>query len=135
MKKLFLTSALLLAFTTTAFAQNGSKGEGPRPKPSTEQMMKPFEELNLSTAQKRKLQNLFKEREAQFEKNRPTKLASNNHSKNEERPYRAQMKNKMDKERTDFDKKIQKILTKDQFAKFKEKQPQKMGMKDRKRTS
>ncbi len=132
MKKLFLTSALFLAFTTSAFAQQNVKGDGPRPKPTTEQMMKPFEQLNLSTSQKRKLQKLFKEREANFEKNRPPRPAQKDFAKDEKRPQRPPVDGKRDQERLKFDQKIQKILTKDQFEKFKQQQPHKMGMKDRK---
>ena len=128
MKKLVLTAAVFFAFTTATFAQQRNQ-DGPPKKPTTEQMMKRFDDLNLTSAQKRKLETLFQERQAKFEKNKPEHFA-----KNGERPTRnsgeqKDFKAKMDKERSEFDKKIKKILTNDQYAKFKAQQPQRMGMK------
>ena len=128
MKKLVLTAALFFAFTTAAFAQQTRNHDGPPKKPTTEQMMKRFDDLNLTNAQKKKLKALFQEREAKFEKNRPAKMEGNRSDRYAKGSENAEMKARMDKERKEFDKKIQKILTKDQYNKFKAKQPERVGM-------
>ena len=92
-------------------------------------MMQRFDNLNLSSSQKRKLQALFNEREAKFEKNKPNSFAKNGERPTKNNANNSEFKAKMDKERAEFDKKIKKILTNDQYAKFKAQQPQRMGMK------
>ncbi|WP_297983960.1 hypothetical protein [uncultured Chryseobacterium sp.] len=123
-KKLFLTASLFLAMAVSA--QQTQQREQHRQKPTAEQQMKAFDELGVNAKQKAQLQQLFKEREAQMEKNRPqfsqngTKAPGGNFEKGGLRPeLTSSQKSKMDKDRAQFDAKLQKILTKDQYAKFK----------------
>lgn len=117
MKKLFLAAGLFLALTVNVNAQE--RRDDQRQRPTTEQQMKKFDGMNLSNSQKQKLQALYKERDAKFSKNRMAATKG--------KPD-ANQKAKMEKERNDFDKKIQKILTKEQYAKFKD-QHAKMGFR------
>jgi len=125
MKKLFLTAGLFLALAVSA--QQREQNNDRPPKMTTEQQMKRFDDLNLSSAQKRKLQALFKERDAKFEKDRPTFAHNTRGNKQEDHQFRSHGKNK-----NEFDKKIQNILSKEQYLKFKA-QHEKMGFKEGKR--
>jgi hypothetical protein len=107
MKKLLVVAGLFLALTINA----QERQDGGRQRPTTEQQMKEFDNYNLTPAQKQKIQALYKDREAKFAKNRPQ-------GEKGQRPDDSKMKAKFEKDRKDFDGKVQKILSKDQYAKY-----------------
>lgn len=140
-KKVFIAASLFVAFA--ASAQQTQQREH-REKPTVEQQMKEFDGLNLSKKQKTKLEKLLKERDAKMEKNHPG-FAKNENAKSGERPeppkdrnsdqngkrpeppkdgnfekggQNSEMRAKMDNDRKEFDTKVQKILTQDQFQKY-----------------
>ena len=140
-KKLFIAASLFVAFAVSA--QQTQQREH-REKPTVEQQMKEFDGLNLSKKQQSKLEKLLKDRDAKMEKNHQS-FAKNDKAKSGERPeppkdrkfdqngkrpqpqkdenfekggQNSEMRAKMDKERKEFDTKIQKILTEDQFQKY-----------------
>ncbi|MGC4128685.1 MAG: hypothetical protein QM564_03830 [Bergeyella sp.] len=142
MKKLFIAASLFLAFAVSA-----QETQERRQKPSVEQQMKEFENLNLSASQKEKLQALFKEREAKFEKNghqkhdgdkngerpqppkdgqKPQIDRENNNGERPQPPKDGQKPNGsksnggFEKDQKEFDSKIQAILTKKQYKKYQE---------------
>jgi len=106
MKKLLAVAGLFLALTI-----NAQERQDRAQRPITEQQMKEFDNYNLSPAQKQKIQALYKDREANFAKNAPQGGKG-------QRPNDAKMKAKSEKDRKDFDGRIQKILSKDQYVKF-----------------
>ena len=141
MKKLFIAASLFIAFAVSA--QQTQQREH-REKPSTEQQMKEFDGLNLSNKQKSKLEKLFKERDSKMQKNhqgmaknenfkegdRPEPPKDGNFSQNGERPQPPKngnfekggqndgMRAKMDNERKEFDAKVKKILSPDQYQQY-----------------
>ena len=119
MKKLVFTAALFFALTASA-QERKFDGDAPK-KPNAEMQMKRFDNLNLTSSQKRKIKALFKERDAQFEKN---KMA---HTQNER--FDGKRNPEMEKKRNEFDQKLQRILTREQYAKFKSGH-EKMGFKE-----
>jgi len=106
MKKLLAVAGLFLALTINA-QERQDRGQ----RPTTEQRMKEFDNYNLTPAQKQKIQALYKEREAKFAKNGPQGAKG-------QRQDDPKMKAKFEKDRKDFDGRIQKILSKDQYTKF-----------------
>lgn len=124
MKKLLVVAGLFLALTINA-QERQDRGQ----RPTTEQRMKEFDNYNLTPAQKQKIQALYKEREAKFADNGPK-------GEKGQRQDDSKMKAKFEKDRKDFDGRVQKILSKDQYAKFQanRKEHQKDGFrKDRQR--
>lgn len=131
MKKLVILSSLFLALTVSA-QQRTQSGDRPQ-KPTTEQQMKEFEDLNLTNKQKKKIKALLNEREANFEKNRPQQSSDkqlppppqNDDQKSGERGQGGQ-KGQQGGPRpggndSEFDAKLQKILTTQQYAQYKSK--------------
>ena len=111
MKKVFLAASLFVAFAVSA-QQIGERQQ--RQKPNAKEMVSKMDkELNLSNQQEKKLTALFQERDQKMEKNR-----GDFNGQNGERPEGKGFA-KNDKGRGDFDVKIQKILSKDQYTKFK----------------
>lgn len=111
MKKVFLAASLFVAFAVSA-QQIGERQQ--RQKPNAKEMVSKMDkELNLSNQQEKKLTALFQERDQKMEKNRGDFKGQNG-----ERPEGKGFA-KNDKGRGDFDVKIQKILSKDQYTKFK----------------
>lgn len=106
MKKLLVVAGLFLALTINA-QERQDRGQ----RPTAEQRMKEFDNYNLTPAQKQKIQALYKDREAKFAKNKPQ-------GEKGQRPHDSKMKANFEKDRKDFDGKVQKILSKDQYAKF-----------------
>lgn len=106
MKKLLVVAGLFLALTINA-QERQDRGQ----RPTAEQRMKAFDSYNLTPAQKQKIEELYKDREAKFANNRPQ-------GEKDKRPHDSKMKANFGKDRKDFDGKIQKILSKDQYAKF-----------------
>ncbi|WP_379967328.1 hypothetical protein [Epilithonimonas sp. UC225_85] len=106
MKKLLVVAGLFLALTINA-QERQDRGQ----RATAEQRMKEFDNYNLSPVQKQKIQALYKDREAKFAKNKPR-------GDKGQRPDDSKMKAKFEKDRKDFDLKIQKIMSKDQYAKF-----------------
>ena len=111
MKNVFLAASLFVAFAVSA-QQIGERQQ--RQKPNAKEMVSKMDkELNLSNQQEKKLTALFQERDKKIEKNR-----GDFNGQNGERPEGKGFA-KNDKGRVDFDVKIQKILSKDQYTKFK----------------
>ncbi len=127
MKKLLFAASLFL--TVAISAQETQERKRPE-RPTTEQQMKEFDDYNLNSDQKEKLQALYKEKDAKFEKNKPSGERPEP-PKDGQKPDDSKMKENFEKERKEFDGKIEKILTKEQFAKYqtKQKQHQKDGQK------
>ncbi len=111
MKKVFLAASLFVAFAVSA-QQIGERQQ--RQKPNAKEMVSKMDkELNLSNQQEKKLTALFQERDQKMEKNR-----GDFNGQNGERPQGKDF-SKNDKRGNKMDSKIQKILTKEQYAKFK----------------
>lgn len=111
MKKIFLAASLFVAFAVSA-QQNGERQQ--RQKPNAKEMVSKMDkELNLSSKQEKQLTALFQERDQKMVKNR-----GNFDGKKGERTQGKDFA-KNDKRGNEFDSKIQKILTKEQYAKFK----------------
>lgn len=127
MKKLLFTASL---FTVIAISAQETQERKRPERPTTEQQMKAFDDYNLSSAQKQKLQALYKERDAKFEKNKPSGERPQP-PKDGQKPDDSKMKAQFEKENKEFDGKIQKILTKEQYTKYQanQKQHQKDGPK------
>ena len=127
MKKLLFAASL---FTIIAIGAQETQGSKRPERPTTEQQMKAFDYYNLSSAQKQKLQALYKERDAKFEKNKPSGERPLP-PKDGQKPNDSKMKAQFEKENKEFDGKIQKILTKEQYKKYQanQKQHQKDGPK------
>lgn len=121
MKKLFLTASLFLSLT--AINAQESKPKNHPEKPSMEQQLKEFDDLNLNSSQKKQIKKLFKEREEQFKKDRPQKPPVENGGKQEFMHDKDNNRgnDKFEKERKEFNGRIQKILTPEQYNKFQEK--------------
>ncbi len=111
MKKVLLAASLFVAFAVSA-QQIGERQQ--RQKPNAKEMVSKMDkELNLSNQQEKKLTALFQERDQKMEKNR-----GDFNGQNGERPQGKDF-SKNDKRGNKMDSKIQKILTKEQYAKFK----------------
>ena len=111
MKKVFLAASLFIAFAVSA-QQIGERQQ--RQKPNAKEMVSKMDkELNLSNQQEKKLTALFQERDQKMEKNR-----GDCNGQNGERPQGKDF-SKNDKRGNEMDSKIQKILTKEQYAKLK----------------
>ena len=111
MKKIFLAASLFVAFAVSA-QQIGARQQ--RQKPNAKEMVSKMDkELNLCNQQEKKLTALFQERDQKMEKNHGD-FKGQKGERPEEKGFA-----KNDKGRGDFDVKIQKILTKDQYTKFK----------------
>ena len=111
MKKIFLAASLFVAFAVSA-QQTGERQH--RQKPNAKEMVSKMDkELNLCNQQEKKLTALFQERDQKMEKNHGD-FKGQKGERPEEKGFA-----KNDKGRGDFDVKIQKILTKDQYTKFK----------------
>jgi len=123
MKKLLFTASLLTVIAISA--QETQERKRPE-RPTTEQQMKAFDDYNLSSAQKQKLQTLYKERDAKFEKNKPSQKDGERPQppKDGQKPDDSKMKAQFEKENKEFDGKIQKILTKEQYTKYQTNQKQ-----------
>ena len=135
MKKLIIATGLLFAVGMSAQTQQERMPK--YEKPTLEQQMKAFDQLSLTTKQKKEVEALLKEREAKFEKQkpqmppkgeqgqkgeRPTKGERPAPSTNGERPMPpAQMgthKSKFEREQSEFKNKLQKILSSEQYSKY-----------------
>jgi len=112
MKKLVFLAGIFLAINIQA--QQSEKKERPQ-KPTVEQQMKEFDNLDLSETQKEKIKALYQEREAKFEKERPAPPTDNDSNPPQRKGGN---KGNFEQEQQEFDAKIQKILTKDQYTKF-----------------
>lgn len=106
MKKLLVVAGLFLALTINA-QERQDRGQ----RPTAEQRIKEFDNYNLTPAQKQKIQALYKDREAKFVKNGPK-------GEKGQKPDNSKMKANFEKDRKDFDGRVQKILSKDQYAKY-----------------
>ncbi len=111
MKKIFLAASLFVAFAVSA-QQTGERQHRQKPK-AKEMVSKMDKELNLSNQQEKKLTALFQEKDQKMEKNRGDFNGQNGES------TQGKDFSKNDKRGNEMDSKIQKILSKDQYTKFK----------------
>lgn len=127
MKKLLFAASL---FTVVAISAQETQERKRPERPTTEQQMKQFDDYGLTSAQKQKLQALYKEHDAKFEKNKPSGERPQV-PKDGQRLDDSKMKANFEKENKEFDGKLQSILTKEQYAKYQtnQKQHQKGGQK------
>lgn len=136
MKKLILAASLFFAIAISA--QEAKPQHNHKERPTVEQQMREFDGINLTNKQRSKLEKLYKERDAEMEKNRPEPPKDGDRNGNQNRSDRqappppppsdsegsrrpnndSDMRNKMDKQRAAFDKKVQKILNQDQYAQY-----------------
>lgn len=147
MKKILFLASMLIVLNVSA-QEKGQQRSGKGEKPTTEQRMKKFDDLNLTAAQKQKIEALYKERQASFEKNKGQKSGelkdgkskkdmTSKHgdkkkgTKGDKKDF-AQNKQKMDQNRKEFDSKIQGILTSEQYKKFQENRSKKMAAHSKK---
>ncbi len=115
MKKLLFAASL---FTVVAISAQETQERKRPERPTTEQQMKAFDDYNLNSDQKQKLQTLYKEKDSKFEKNGQKSKGEKGQKPDDSR------KADFEKEQKDFDGKIQKILTKEQYAKYQTNQKQ-----------
>lgn len=131
MKKIFLLSTLFVALGISA-QQN--QQERPAP-PTVEQQMGQFDDLGLSSKQKKKLKTLFEERQQNFQNNPGQGPNNGNSNAPKDQQFgsydhkqlsspRNESQNREKKGNNEFDAKIKKILTTEQYAKFQQKQKQ-----------
>lgn len=124
MKKLLFAASL---FTVVALGAQETQERKRPERPSAEQQVKQFDDYGLSPDQKQKIQALYKERESKFEKNKPSGTKDGQRPeppKGGQKPDDSKVKGQFEKENKEFDGKIQKILTKEQFAKYQANQKQ-----------
>ena len=114
MKKLVLVASLFLAIATSAQKRQSNEQNQ---KPNVEHQMKDFDDLNLNDKQRKNIKALYEERNNSDSKSHPNKPNS-------------QVKggSQQGKNQNDFDARVQKILTKNQYAKYKAKK--KSGVKN-----
>jgi Spy/CpxP family protein refolding chaperone len=125
MKKCIAAILLLTGLTVSAQDRQGPPQGGPgKDRPTTEEQVKTLtKELNLDSKQQAKVKELY----AAQEKKRGASKPDGNQKG--EKPNREEMEAKMKAEQTDFDSKIKKILTEEQYTKYKASEKNKQGGK------
>lgn len=121
MKKLFLSIAVFSMMSLSAFAANDNDNNGSC-KAKTECMMRAFENLDLTDAQKTKLRSLMAEQKAKKESFRDKKAERKDNKENltaeQRQQKRAEMMASRKQSRQDFLNGVKAILTPEQYTMF-----------------
>ncbi len=125
MKKCIAALLLLAGLTMSAQERQGPPQGGPgKDRPTTEEQVKTLtKDLNLDSKQQEKVKELYTAQEKKRSSFKP------DGSQKAEKPNREEMEAKMKAEQTDFDSKIKKILTEEQYTKYKASEKNKQGSK------
>ena len=115
MKKVFLIASMMMLIAVSAQqrpqSQKNSKNKEQRQRPSVDNQLKEFEQYNLTSTQKKKVKSLLESRNSQikksFEKGKKQQNGMN-----------------------DFDTKLEKILDKNQYKKYKQNRTEHARSKD-----